>query len=529
MLKLAKQHMSLQNKDAVGEVKLVTERPLMAIYSDGKQFSIISRDDSYDAVLAYGAGEFNVDSAPANVMWWMAAVEEALAKGVTTRRSSSYTAVAPLMTTKWGQAEPYNNLSPEVKDEDKKTVNAPCGCLATAMGQLLNYCEYPASVNFTGSYTIDGSEKAVEEQVTETFAWPYKLAYGAYLPDGYKSAKKDAEYISYTDEEGDAVARMIRACGYSVNMDYSADGSGAASYYGALAFVEKFQYPAKSVKWLTRIYYTTDDWMDMLHEEMANGSAILYGGYDKELTYGHAFVLHGMDSEGKVYVNWGWQGQFDGYYSIDLMTPDDETELSYWQDAIIGIRSTALSSDEYTSLWTTDEPYDLKYKSSKLTLTLKDFMSNSTIYDFKGDVRFCVVDSVTSDTTMIYKLCSNEEVGSYYGWEEDTELMSKKVSFTSGHTYKAFMESKDNRESGWQGVRTEGGTFYHSIACSESGKVTINNKVESEGGTTGITNVTIEDTAVKYYSLDGKPLNGMRRGINIVRMGNGEVRKVVVK
>ncbi len=528
MLKLAKQHMSLHNKDAAGEVKLVAERPMMAVYSDGMQFSIISRDDSYDAVLAYGAGEFDVENAPANVKWWMTAVEEALAKGVTTRRASSYTAVSPLMTTKWGQDEPYNNLAPEVKDEDKKTVKAPCGCIATAMGQILNHNAYPAAVDFMGFYTIGESEDSIKEQVTETFSWPYKLAYGAYLPDGYKSVKKDVKSISYTEEEGSAVARLIRACGLSAGMNYDWDGSGVASYDASIALVEKFQYPDKSLKWLNRMYYTTDEWLGKLNKEMVSGSPILYGGYDKENTYGHAFVLHGMDSDGKVYVNWGWQGIYDGYYAIDLMAPE-EGDFSYGQDAVMGVRSTTLPIDEYTSFWTTDKVFDLQYKSSKLTLTLKDFLRNSAIYDFKGDLRFCVVDSVTADTTQVYKLFSNEVIGSYYGWPEDTELFKKNISFTSGHTYMAFMESKDNRESEWQRVRTDGGTFYHSIVCSESGKVTINNKVESGGGTTGIVNVAVEDSAVKYYSLDGKPLHEMKKGINLVRMGNGEVRKVVVK
>ena len=36
-----------------------------------------------------------------------------------------------------------------------------------------------------------------------------------------------------------------------------------------------------------------------------------------------------------------------------------------------------------------------------------------------------------------------------------------------------------------------------------------------------------EDGNVQIFSLDGKPLN--EKGVNIVRMSNGQVRKVVVK
>jgi hypothetical protein len=38
-----------------------------------------------------------------------------------------------------------------------------------------------------------------------------------------------------------------------------------------------------------------------------------------------------------------------------------------------------------------------------------------------------------------------------------------------------------------------------------------------------------EDGNAQIFSLDGKPLNELQNGVNIVRMSNGQVRKVVVK
>ena len=38
-----------------------------------------------------------------------------------------------------------------------------------------------------------------------------------------------------------------------------------------------------------------------------------------------------------------------------------------------------------------------------------------------------------------------------------------------------------------------------------------------------------EDGNAQIFSLDGKPLNEPQKGINIVRMSNGQVRKVVVR
>ena len=38
-----------------------------------------------------------------------------------------------------------------------------------------------------------------------------------------------------------------------------------------------------------------------------------------------------------------------------------------------------------------------------------------------------------------------------------------------------------------------------------------------------------EDGNAQIFSLDGKPLNELQKGVNIVRMSNGLVRKLVVK
>ena len=47
--------------------------------------------------------------------------------------------------------------------------------------------------------------------------------------------------------------------------------------------------------------------------------------------------------------------------------------------------------------------------------------------------------------------------------------------------------------------------------------------------TTGIEAIMVNEVNCKIFSLDGKPLNGPQKGVNIVRLCNGQIRKVVVK
>ena len=60
--------------------------------------------------------------------------------GLNSHRSSSQ--VDPLITTEWGQSEPYNDLCPIDEGNPTKT-----GCVATAMAQIVNYWESPCSGN----------------------------------------------------------------------------------------------------------------------------------------------------------------------------------------------------------------------------------------------------------------------------------------------------------------------------------------------------------------------------------------------
>ena len=124
-------------------------KPTLDVYNDGNQFAIVSRDDRFPAVLAYGMGNFDIEKAPDNVKWWFEAVQRSMDKAIkqnTPRRADvAYTPVAPMMTTKWGQDSPYNNMCPrESGDEhDTESPRSPSGCVATAMAQIMNYQQYP--------------------------------------------------------------------------------------------------------------------------------------------------------------------------------------------------------------------------------------------------------------------------------------------------------------------------------------------------------------------------------------------------
>ena len=519
------------------KAKATLSKPTLEVYNDGSSFTIVSRDDRFPEVLAYGVGNFDIETAPANVKWWFEAVQRSMEKAVKEnaprRAATTYTAVAPMMTTKWGQNAPYNNYCPVFEKEKTK---APTGCVATAMAQMMNYQQYPASAKFEGSYSIDDKDKT--EMVETTYSWPYQLAYGYYLP----TADGEVANMSYTPLQGNKVAALMRDCGYAIGMSYDPSGSGGIVAYAGQAFVEKFSYPKQSVKYLDRNYYSDEEWMQMIASELGNNTPILYGGYSE--SGGHAFVFHGMDAEGKVYVNWGWDGMYDGYFAIDVLTPGSD-DFSEGQEMVIGTRSTALETDVYHSLFVTDAPYEFSYDNEKkeLTITLVKAVYNSTCRDFKGKWALVVEDMTNPEKTDYADLLEDGTIVQIFSGYRAQSISNEFI--VEPGTYHIYMATADAGESNWQYIRTLDGVFYYEMTVADDGTVTIATTPtfttgsgaeapeiqeipEEVDGIQHVISNPANTSAPRYYDLQGREVSGSTKGLLIRRQGD-EVKKVMVK
>ncbi len=525
---------ALQSLNA-NRAKCVLDRQTLAVYSDGNRFSIVSRDDRFPSVLAYGNGNFDVSNLPSNVQWWFERVqrsmEQAAKEGTTMRASKTYTPVAPMMETKWGQYSPYNDMAPRLSgdEQDQDSPRCPSGCVATAMAQIMNFQQYPEKVEFSGSCYLNG-ELFDERDIQSTYSWPYLKAYGYYLPDGYTS-EEDVELQQYNVLQGKRVATLLRDCGYAIGMSYTESGSGASITAAGIALVNIFGYPDQSVKYYDNFYYTTEEWMNMMAAEMQNGCPILYAGYSE--SGGHAFVFHGMDADGLAYVNWGWDGLYDGYYAVGMLKPSEDDYSYGGETMVIGIRPTALSTDVVQSLFTTDEPYEFTYDADThmLSITLKQAIYNLTSRDFKG--RWCVViEDVDNPGTIEYTDLLEE--GTVIEWFMGYGAQSfpfAEIDLPSGN-YRLYMATLDEGETDWQYVRTVGGAFYYEVTVDADGKLTIAKEPTFITVTepTAIQSVRQQtsDTSVHYYNLQGHKLNGSAKGL-VIRKQGSEVKKVIMK
>ena len=268
--------------------------------SDGGAFVIVAGDDRAEPVLGYGEGSLVMSNLPCNLECLLAQYKEQMewlhanpAAKVGRNMPVNDVTIAPLLSSNWSQSSPYYNQCPFFQGERSVT-----GCVATAMAQVMYYWKYPKTAPALSGYTTRSHRISVSSLPAKNLDWANML-------DDYAATP-------YTDVQADAVATLMRYCGQSVRMDYSPMGSGA--YVDQqLDGMKRFGYNPAS-RQVVKNNITYDDWDALLQVELLNGRPILYSANDPA-GGGHAFVLDGY-YDGKYHINWGWGGNYDGYFAL---------------------------------------------------------------------------------------------------------------------------------------------------------------------------------------------------------------------
>ena len=299
---------------------------------DGGYVVVAGDDAAPNVVLGYSTGgTFDYETAPENLRWWLdeygRQMEYMIENGITASEQASAPTfdrnVGPMITTKWNQDAPYNNMCPMLYGRRTYT-----GCVATAMAQVMNYHEWP--VRGTGSHKYTDKEGCGQELSANfgetSYRWDLML---------------DTYDANSSQESQDAVATLMYHCGVSVDMTYMQQASGALSGNAAQALVQYFGYPA-DVQILSRDYRTYDEWITLIKNEIDAGRPVLFGA--QSTAGGHEFVIDGYNTDGYFHVNWGWGGNSDNYFLIATLNPDDQgigggsdSGFKFMQDIIVNV------------------------------------------------------------------------------------------------------------------------------------------------------------------------------------------------
>lgn len=202
--------------------------------------------------------------------------------------------VAPLLKTTWSQDAPYNAL----------LGYNYTGCVATTISQVLKYHEWPVQGMGNISYVNTSDNRTLSGNLNlSQYDWANMLP------------NYDAP-VQATQAQRNAVAKLMKDVGLASGMQYH-PGFAVATNQGAFdAFVKHFDYQA------TCVYQSTEGpsvFADLLRQELVDGFPFYFYGATKDYKGAHAWVVDGFDDKGFFHMNFGWNGQSNGYYSLSAL------------------------------------------------------------------------------------------------------------------------------------------------------------------------------------------------------------------
>lgn len=312
---------------------------------------IIAADDRVNPVIGYSdEGAFIQDNMPENLKQWMDGVAATIdavrrdGEGVKSRpewaathRSAPDARKVELKTALWDQAPPFNSLCPIVTGENVRSVT---GCVATSMAIIMRYNRWPARGNgVIGGYTTT---------TAQTYIAAYSIDDHEYIWD--YMPMNNSVGAGWSAEQKYQVAQLMHDCGVAVKMDYTSEASSAQSS-DMIKALQNFMSYSESSALISRASYNLDEWYSIMKREIDAGRVVYYAGEGESSA--HAFVCDGYDTDGsKLHINWGWGGNSNGFYTLDLTIPDYDLSFSEYQEAIIGIApdTAVVELDDVASL-----------------------------------------------------------------------------------------------------------------------------------------------------------------------------------
>lgn len=221
--------------------------------------------------------------------------------------------VAPFVESQWDQALApngygcYNYYTPPGAPGARS--NYPCGCVATAMAQIMRYHQYPTAGVGTKSFQITYDGKAKTESLRGGDG-----AGGAYAWENMPFVLT----MSVTSAQRLAIGALTHDAATAVNMDYAAEGSGAYVYDAAAQFVSTFKFSNAIYGWANGDSIPTQHLGQMVNPNLDARLPVLFGIMGAGNS-GHAVVCDGYGYNlGTPYhhLNMGWSGQDDTWYNL---------------------------------------------------------------------------------------------------------------------------------------------------------------------------------------------------------------------
>ena len=347
--------------------------------ANGQGFVIVSGYDCVYPILGYSdTGSINPDRMPDMLKAYLddcAAKGDSiyqLEKNLTSEEkpsgqhrvmSQARYPISPLLSNNWSYNAPYNAMAPLIND----TI-ANLGCVTVSLATVMGYYKYPASCDAVEGYVTDTRKLTVEPLQGTTFDWAHML-------DNYGLQESNAT-------ERKAVSTLMRYVSQSLKADYLPHSTpvNLNRIPQALKF---FKYQYSGILNLNK--RSINDNENTFYNELLNNRPIIIAGWGApQGASAHVFVCDGYDQDDYFHIDWGWDGDANGYFRFSNLSPyHSYMAWSYGKD-LYAVYGVAPNTPDYPrSTITTLMPYD-NLQFNKLTVSNTNKTITVQIYNPTG-------------------------------------------------------------------------------------------------------------------------------------------------
>lgn len=368
---------------------------------------LIAAENSINPILGYSeTGSFKVKNMPKHISSFL---DITYSKSIKALRKDKITATSEvnklwksagirtkgetqklLKTANWGQDNPYNLKCPKVV-EDGRTYTSVTGCVATTTAIVLRYHEWPAKA--TGviegyTYRTDYNKSVTIPAIANDHSYDYSQ-----MPLETSAIR--------TTTQKDAVSTLMYDCGVLMQCNYNYNtGTGAYGESIPRRLYEKMGYSANAQNIYRDACASDAEFIRIIKAEIDADRVVPFGGYS-ERDGGHQFLCDGYNSKNYLHINWGWEGDDNGYFAVDMQIPSSyifnegqsiTIGLEPDRDGTSGVQKggpitvTSYGGGKGLSVTTTDNC------NSAFTVNVTGLYNENWFVNYNDEIRIALVD-----------------------------------------------------------------------------------------------------------------------------------------
>ncbi len=240
---------------------------------------------------------------------------------------AGYSFTGGWLKTNWTQSSPYNSFVPLDPVNGSRSV---AGCPSVAMAMIVNYHETLNGTRLDDSddyyHSYAGRNYWIDNDYEALDFVPFDQL-NVYL-DELDARYKYEEELTNADK-----AALVWACGVAARQVYTSGSSGTFSVNQAFQAFERFNF--EEIELLTD---ANPDVYDRIAQNMMDAMPVHLAVVTPAWDAGHNVVVDGYNTDDYFHLNFGWGGQYNGWYLLPSGVPYNLTVL---EGAIVDITPKA--------------------------------------------------------------------------------------------------------------------------------------------------------------------------------------------